>query len=88
MFILGKHKLSFYTSTALWLRKYDGLDFSRDHTTEVSCDFLRGAPSSWFSTLPSFGGHGRCKVDIKRFKLTREHVIDVSRDFLAELLSS
>ena len=34
------------------------LIFSGDHTVEVSRDFLVGNPSSRFSTLPSFGGHG------------------------------
>ena len=40
-----EHKLFFYISTALWLRKYDVFDFSRDHTIEVSREFLGGAPS-------------------------------------------
>ena len=42
----GECKLSFYISTALWLKKYDVFDFSRDHTIEVSRDFLGGSPSS------------------------------------------
>ena len=40
----GKGKLSFYILTALRLRKYDGFNFLRDHTIEVSRDFLGGAP--------------------------------------------
>ena len=40
MFIFGEHKLSFYISTVLWLRKYDVFDFPFDHTIEVSRDFL------------------------------------------------
>ena len=39
VFIFGEHKLSFYISTAVWLRKYDVFYFSRDHTIEVSLDF-------------------------------------------------
>ena len=57
MFIFGKHKLSFYISIALRLSRYDVFDFSRELTIEVSRDFLGGAPSSWFSTLSSFGAH-------------------------------
>ena len=67
MFIFGKHKLSFYISTALWLRKYDGFNFSSNHTIEASRDFLGGAPSSWFSTLPSFGDHGPYECGDKTF---------------------
>ena len=89
MFVFDKHKLSFYISTVLWLRKYDTFDFWRDYTIEVPRDFLGGAPSSWFSTLPSFGGAmGLVIVEIKRFELTRDHMIDESRDFVAEALSS
>ena len=44
-------------------------DFSRDHTIEVSRDFLGGALSSWFSTLPSSGDHGSCKCGDKTFWL-------------------
>ena len=87
MFIFDKHKLSFYLSRALWLRKYDGFDFLREHTIEVSRSFLRWAPSSWFSTLASFGDCGLVNVEIKRFDLTRDHVIDVSRNFEGEVLS-
>ena len=63
----GKYKLSFYISTVLWLRKYDDFDFSRDHTNEVSRDFLGRTPSSWSSTLPSFGGHGSYECGEKPF---------------------
>ena len=42
----GKGKLSFYILTALRLRKYDGFNFLRDHTIEVSRDFLGGAVTS------------------------------------------
>ena len=65
VFIFGEHKLSFYISNVLWLRKYDVFDFPFDHTIEVSRDFLGGAPSSWVSTLPSFAGHGRCECGDK-----------------------
>ena len=41
--------------------------FSRDNTIEVSLDFLGGFPSSWFSILPSFGGHGPCECGDKTF---------------------
>ena len=67
MFIFGEHKLFFYISMALWLRRYDIFDFSRDLTLEMLCKFLGGAPSSWFSTLPSFGVMNLVNVDIKRF---------------------
>ena len=46
VFIFGEHKLSFYISTALWLRKYDVFDLSRDYIVEVSSEFLGGALSS------------------------------------------
>ena len=71
MFIFDKHKLFFYISTSLWLRKYDGFDFSRNHTIEVSRNFLGGAPSSWFSTLASFGGHRPCECGDKTFWLEK-----------------
>ena len=67
VFVFSKHKLSCYISTALWLRKYGVFDFSGDHTTEVPRDFLGGAPSFWFSTLPSFRGHGPCECGDKTF---------------------
>ena len=66
-FIFGKHKLSFYISLALWLRRYNVFDFSRDLTIEVSRDFLGRASSSWFSTLPSFGVHEPCECGHKTF---------------------
>ena len=34
------------------------------------------------------GAMGLVKVEIKRFKFTLEHVIDVSCDFVGEVLSS
>ena len=67
VFIFGEHKLSFYISMVLWLRKYDVFDFPFDHTIEVSRDFLGGAPSSWVSILPSFAGHGCCECGDKTF---------------------
>ena len=67
IFISGEHKLSFYISIALCLKRYDVFDFSRDRTIEVSGDLLGGDPSSWFSFLSSFGDHGPWNVDIKRF---------------------
>ena len=67
MFIFGEHKLSFYISIALWLRRYDISDFSHDLTIKVSCDFLGGVPSSWFSTLPSFGAYEPCECGHKTF---------------------
>ena len=69
VFIFGEHKLSFYISTVLWLRKYDVFDFPFDHTIEVSRDFLGGAPSSRVSTLLSFGGHGPCECGDKTFSI-------------------
>ena len=70
MFIFSEHKLSFYISIALWIAlwlRYDVSDFSRDLTTEVSRGFLGGAPSFWFSTLPSFGAHELCECGHKTF---------------------
>ena len=67
MIIFGEHKLSFYISIALWLRRYDVFDFSRDLTIEVSRDFLGRASSSWFSTLPSFRVHEPCECGHKTF---------------------
>ena len=44
VFIFGEHKLSFYILIALWLRRYDVSDFSRDLTIEVPRGILGGAP--------------------------------------------
>ena len=62
-------QLFFYILTRLRLRIYDGFDFSRDYKIEVSRDFLGGTPSSWFSTLSDFGGHGPCECGDKMFWL-------------------
>ena len=67
VFIFGEQRLSFYISTALWLRKYNIFDFQFDHTIKVSRDFLGEAPSSWVSALPSFRGHGPCECGDKTF---------------------
>ena len=67
VFIFEECKLSFFISTALWLRKYDAFYFSPDNTVEVSRGFLGGAPSSWVSTLPSFAGHGPCECGDQTF---------------------
>ena len=67
VFIFGEHKLSFYISTVMWLRKYDPFDFPFDHTIEVPRDFLSGASSSWVNTLPNFAGHGPCECGDKTF---------------------
>ena len=67
LFIFGECKLSFYIWTALWLKKYDVFYFSPDNTIELSRDILGRAPSSWVSTLPSFGGHGPCECADKTF---------------------
>ena len=67
IFISGEHKLSFYISIALCLKRYDVFDFSRDRTIEVSGDLLGGDPSSWFSFLSSFGDHEPCKCGHKTF---------------------
>ena len=72
VFSFGEHKLCFYISTALGLRKYV-FDFSRNHTIELPRDFLGGDPSSWFSTLPRFRGHGPCEWGDKTFLIC--HVI-------------
>ena len=85
--VFGKDKLSFYISTALRLEIHDGFDFLRDHTIEVSRDFLGGTPSFWINTLPVLETMGLANVETKRFDLTRDHVIDVSRDIVGEALS-
>ena len=61
VFIFGEHNLSFYFSTALWSRKCDVFDFSRDHTIDMQLDFLGDTTSSLFSTLSSFSGHEPCE---------------------------
>ena len=81
-----KDKPSFYILTALWLKKCDGFGFLRDRT--IARDFFGGGPSSWINTLPVLGTMGLANVEIKGFDLTRDHVIDVSRDFVGEVLSS
>ena len=70
VFSFREHKLCFYISTALWLRKYV-FDFSRNHTFELPRDFLGGVPSSWFSTLPRFRGPGPCEWEDKTFLICR-----------------
>ena len=79
VFILGAcTRIPFFISRALWLRKYEAFDFSDEHTIEVSRDFLGRAPSSWFSTLPSFGAHGPCECGDKTFLIchvTRDRCI-------------
>ena len=67
MFIFCKHKLSFYISTALWLRKYAVFDFSRDHTIEVSREFLGGARCPDSAPYQVLGAIGLVNVEIKRF---------------------
>ena len=84
----GKDKLSFYILMALRLREYDGFDFLRDHTIEVSLECLGGTPSFWINTLPVLGAMGLANAEIKRFDLARDHMIDVSGDFVGEVLSS
>ena len=78
MFLFDKDKFPFYISTALWLRKYDGFDFSRDHIIEMSRDFLGGAPHSDSAHCQVLGTMGLVNVEIKRFDLTRNHVINVT----------
>ena len=67
MFIFGKHKLSFYISIALWLRRYDVFDFSRDLTIEVSRDFLGGAPHPDSAPYQVLGLINLVNVDLKYF---------------------
>ena len=70
MFLFDKDKFPFYISTALWLRKYDGFDFSRDHIIEMSRDFLGGAPHSDSASLLillSLEGRGPCECGDKTF---------------------
>ena len=67
MFIFGEHKLCFYISSVLWLRKYDAFDFPFDHTIEVSRDFLGGASSSESAPYQVLRAMELVNVEIKRF---------------------
>ena len=40
---------------------------TRDHVIDVSLYLVGEVPSSWFSTLPSFGGQGSCEYEDKIF---------------------
>ena len=88
MFIFDKHKLSFYISTALWFRKYDGVIFHV--TTQLKCHvtFWVGPYHPDLAPYQVLGTMDLVNVEIKRFDLTRDHVIDVSRDFAGEVLPS
>ena len=85
MFIFDKHKLFFYISRALWLRKYGSFGFSRDDTIEMSRDFLGGPADPDSPPYQVLETVGLVNVEIKGFDLTRDYVIDVSRDFVGEL---
>ena len=74
-------KLSFYISTALWLRKYDIFYFSPDNTIEVSRDFFGGAPYILSQHPTKFWGPWALWMwRQKVFDLSRDHVNDVSHD--------
>ena len=60
--------LSFYISIALWLRRYDTFDLSRDPTIEVSCDFLGGVPHLDSAPYQFFRVMDLVNVDIRRFR--------------------
>ena len=65
VFIFGEQKLSFYISTALWLRKYNIFDFRFDHIIKVSRDSLVTHPES--APYQVLGAMGLVNVEIKRF---------------------
>ena len=88
MFIFGEHKLSFYISIALWLRRYDVFDFSRDLPLKCHVNFWVGPPHPDSATYQVLGVMNLVNVDIKRFDLPCNHVIDASRDFVGGIPSS
>ena len=51
---------------ALWLKKYDVFDFSRDHTIKVSRDFLGGYPNPDSVPYQVLGTRGLVNVEKKR----------------------
>ena len=67
VFILASTRFPFTSRRPCAWRNLTFLYFSRDHTIEVSRDFLDGSPSSSFSILPSFGGQGPCECRDKTF---------------------
>ena len=77
MFIFGEHKLSFYISTVLWLRKYDVFDFPFDHTIEVSRDFLGGGFLVLSHELAKFRIHRPCESGDITFFIC--HVTTISK---------
>ena len=89
MFIFGEHKLSFYISIALWLRRYDVSDFSRDRTIEVSRDFFRWGPFILIQHPNKFWGSWTLWMwSWNVFDLPRDPVVDASREFVGEVSSS
>ena len=80
MFIFGEHKLSFYISIALWLRRYDVFDFSCDLPLKCHVNFWVGPPHPDSATYQVLGVMNLVNVDIKRF--------DLSRDFVGGIPSS
>ena len=68
----------FTSRRPLWLRKYEGFDFSRDHTIEVPRNFLGGVLSSWCGLYQILRAVGLVNVEMKRFDLTRDHMVDVT----------
>ena len=88
MFIFGEHKLSFYISIVLWLRRYDVFYFSRDLPLKCHVNFWVGSTHPDSATYQVLGIMNLVNVDIKRFDLSRDHVIDASRDFVGGIPSS
>ena len=76
MFIFGERKLSFYISTALWLRKYDFSDFKK--TTQFKCHvtFWVGLPQPNSALYQVLGTMGFVNVEIKRFDVSLDHLTD------------
>ena len=61
-----------------------------DVTTQLKyhATFWVGTPHPDSAPYQVLGAMGLVIVEIKRFELTRDHMIDESRDFVAEALSS
>ena len=87
MFIFGEHKLSFYISVALWLRRYDIFGFSCDLT--MKCHVTFWVPPTHPDSAPYqvLGLMKLVNVD-NVFDVSRDHMIDASRDFVDGVPSS
>ena len=62
----------------MWKWRYNVFDLSRDHTDDMSRDFVGGVPSSKVTNRFSLGSIGLVKIEISRFWFARHQVVDVS----------